>query len=187
MRRSELTLETELHDLLGSGRNASIAARYYGFDGQGGASLRTVGNAIGLTRERVRQIVTATAESLRMRWSALTALDQIIAFVVHHMPAAAGAVEAELPLAGLTSSLFRLEGVIKAAGLLERRLPFAVTEVNGERLVHSPLIPSIDMIVHIARRVAAHWGITTLSDVAAKVRNVESCPADERLVASVLA
>ena len=64
MRHSGPALETELHDLLGAGRNARIAARYYGFDGRGGGSLQTVGNEIGLTRERVRQIVTASSEWL---------------------------------------------------------------------------------------------------------------------------
>ena len=55
MMRSRLTLERELCDLLGTGRKARIAARYYGFDGRGGGSLQSVGNEIGLTRERVRK------------------------------------------------------------------------------------------------------------------------------------
>jgi hypothetical protein len=49
MRRSRLTLETELVGLLGTGRNGRIAARYYGFDGRGGGSLQSIGNEFGLT------------------------------------------------------------------------------------------------------------------------------------------
>src|SRR6266853_6100984 len=69
LRRSRLTLERELRDLLGAGRNARITARYYGFDGRGGGSLQTVGNEIGLTRERVRQIVTAASTAASERLS----------------------------------------------------------------------------------------------------------------------
>src|SRR5258708_31616494 len=107
MRCSRLTLERELSDLLGTGRKARIAARYYGFDGRGGGSLQTVGNEIGLTRERVRQIVTASSEWLSTGRPVSRLLDRTIAFVADHMPAAAGEIEAKLRSQGLTSSLFR--------------------------------------------------------------------------------
>src|SRR6202521_4933450 len=85
LRRSRLTLEKELRDLLGTGRNARIAARFYGFDGRGGGSLQTVGNEIGLTRERIRQIVTPASERLSTRREVLPTLDRTIAFVIDHM------------------------------------------------------------------------------------------------------
>jgi hypothetical protein len=188
MMRSTLTLETELREVLGTGRDALIAARHYGFDGRGGESLQTVGDAVGLTRERVRQIVTETSERLRIGPRVLRALDRTIAFVAGRMPAAAGLVEAEMRSEGLTSGLFRLEGVINAAELLGRRLPFSITKAKrGDRLVHAPNSRSVDTIAHIARRVAAHWGMATLSDVAAKVRKVESGECDRNIVARVLA
>jgi hypothetical protein len=114
-------------------------------------------------------------------------LDRTIAFVVDHMPAAAGEIEAALQFQRLTSGLFRLEGVIKAAELLGRRLPFSISEVKGERLVHVPDIPSVDMIVRIARRVISRWGMATLSDVVAEVRKVESGVCDRELVGHALA
>jgi hypothetical protein len=183
MRNSRLTLEGELRHLLGSGRNARIAARYYGFDGRGGGSLQTVGNEIGLTRERVRQIVTEWLSTGRP----VSPLDRTIAFVVDRIPAAAEKIEAELRSQRLTSGLFRLEGVIKAAELLGKRLPFSITEVNGERLVHAQDVPSVEMIVRIARRVISRWGMATLSDVVAEVRKVESGVCDRELVGRALA
>ena len=134
--QSKLSLERELRELLGTGRNAGIAARYYGFDGRGGGSLQTVGNEIGLSRERVRQIVTATSEWVRTRRPVSPTLDRTIAFVVDRIPAAAGEIEAELRSQRLTSGLFRLEGVVKAAELLNmvdtpRRL--VVLEPDGVR------------------------------------------------------
>ncbi len=187
MRHSGPTLETELHDLLGAGRNARIAARYYGFDGLGGASLQTVGNEVGLTRERVRQIVTASSARLSTGRPVSPALDRTIAFVVERMPATAGEIEAELRSQRLTSGLFRLEGVIKAAELIERRLPFSITEVRGERLVHARDITSVDTIIRIARRVVFRWGMTTLSNIVAEVRKVDSGVCDRKLVVSALA
>ena len=106
--KSRLSLERELRELLGTGRNAGIAARYYGFDGRGGSSLQTVANEIGLTRERVRQIVTAASEWVRTRRAVSPTLDRTIAFVVDRMPAVAGEIEAELRSLRLTSGLFRL-------------------------------------------------------------------------------
>ena len=172
---------------MGTGRNARIAARYYGFDGGGGGSLQTVGNEIGLTRERVRQIVTAASERLRIGRPVSPTLDRTIAFVVDRMPAAAGEIEAELRFQRLTSGLFRLEGVIQAAEVLGRRLPFSITEVKGERLVHARYIPSIDRIVHIARRLISLWGMATISNVVADVQKLEPGTCDRSLVISALA
>ena len=186
LRRSRLTLERELRDLLGTGRNARIAARYYGFDGRGGGSLQTVGNEIGLTRERVRQIVIGASEPLNTGRPVSPTLDRTIAFVIDHMPAAAGEIEAELRSQRLTSGLFRLEGVLKAAELLGRRPPFSITEVKGERLVHARDIPSVDAIVRVARRLISLWGMATISNVVAKMRKVEPA-CDGNLVVSALA
>src|SRR5690348_1942001 len=81
------TLEKELHYLVGTGRNARIAARYYGFDGHGGGTLQSVGDAFGLTRERVRQIASRTSEKLATGQLLLPIVDRTIRFVSDHMPA----------------------------------------------------------------------------------------------------
>ena len=186
MVHSRITLERELRELLGTGRNALIAARYYGFDGRGGSSLQAVGNEIGVTRERVRQIVSAASESLSIRRAGSPTFDRTIAFVTDRMPAPAGEIEAGLRSQRLTSGLFRLEGVTNAAELLGRRLPFSIAEVKGERLVYPRDVPSANTIVRMARRLISRWGMATLSDVVAEVRKVESGMCDRKLVASAL-
>jgi hypothetical protein len=185
MRYSRLT--RELLDLLGTARNARIAARYYGFDGRGGGTLQAVGNEIGLTRERVRQIVTAASKRLSTGRPVSPTLDRTIAFVVDRMPAAAGEIEAELRFQRVTSGLFRLEDIIQAAELLGKRLPFSITELKGARLVHARDIVSVDTIVRIARRLISRWGLATISNVVAEVGKVESDVCDRNLVVSALA
>jgi hypothetical protein len=83
--------------------------------------------------------------------------------------------------------LFRIEGVVKAAELLGRRIPFTITQLNGERLVHAQNIPPLLSIVHLARRVVTHYGLTTVSNVAAKLLGEGPGITRRNLVASVLA
>ena len=113
-----------------------------------------------MTRERIRQIVSAASTHLRTRRAVPAVLDKIIAFVADHISPAVGAVdagliEAEIRSKGLTAGLFRIEGVVNAAELLGKRLPFTITEVNGERLVHAHDITPLLSIVRLARRVVA--------------------------------
>ena len=187
MRLSRRSLETELLDVLGTGRDAQIVARYYGLDGLGGGTLQSVGQEVGLTRERVRQIVTETSKRLSTGRPISRTLDKAMECVVDRMPGGAKEIEAELRFQGLTSGLFRLEAVMKAAELLGKCLPFSITEVNGERVVHARHIQSVDTIVRIARRVISRWGMATVSKVAAKVRDVQSGVCDRNLVVSALA
>ena len=55
---STLALETELLVLPPHDRNSGIVVRHYGLDGKGGANFQAIGREVGLSRERVRQIVS---------------------------------------------------------------------------------------------------------------------------------
>jgi hypothetical protein len=81
-------------------------------DGRGGQSLQSVGNAFGLTRERVRQIVKRASARLQTGQTAPRALDRTIAYVADQVPSVgvidAGGIEAEIRSKGLTGGLFRL-------------------------------------------------------------------------------
>ena len=186
MTHSSRSLEKELLDLLGTGRDSQIVARYYGFDGRGGKTLLAIGEEYGLTRERVRQIVEATAGRLSDQRPISPMLDRVIALVVNSLPAAASEVELELKSQRLTLSLFRLEGVIRAAQLLGQPSRFLITEVGGIRIVHARSSPSARAIIRIARRLIDHRGMATFSDVVAKVPRRRSRQCDKNFVAIVL-
>ena len=183
---SRRDLRRELLDFLGPGRDGQIAARYYGLDGLGGRTLLSVGQEVGLTRERIRQIVTAISQRISTEQPVSLGLDRTIAFVCDRMPASAEEIEAELHSRGLTSGLFRLEGVINAAGLLGKKLPFSITKIHGKRLVHAPCIDSVPLIARIVRRVITHRGMATLSDIVAEVRRLKPGGCNRNLVSTVL-
>jgi hypothetical protein len=62
-----------------------------------------------------------------------------------------------------------------------------MTQVNGERLVDVQDIPRLHSIVQIARRVVVHYGIATVSKVAAKLSKKAPGGNSGNLVSSVLA
>ena len=114
-------------------RNVMMAARHYGFDGAGGATLNAVGEVYGLSRERVRQICFRVKCDVRYKKAATPLLDKAIASVTAKLPVAAGVAEAALQEEGITRSPFRLEGLLTASRLLDREAPFALTGIRGER------------------------------------------------------
>ena len=136
-------LEDELDDLIShasnfrhlspTDRNVRIAARHYGFDGAGGATLNAVGEAYGLTRERVRQICFRVQREVKYKKGGTPLLDKAFAVVTERVPSDAEVVEAALQEEGITRSKFRLEGLLKAARLLGREAPFALAVIEGKR------------------------------------------------------
>jgi hypothetical protein len=191
-RSSDPPLEKELMSLLGTGRDASIAAAYYGLDGMGGRSLRVVGSEYGLTYERVRQIAAIALEYSGSGHPYAPSLDRALEVVAESIPAPAAEIETKLRERGLTAGSFRLEGVLRAAKLFGRTAPFSITEVKGSRLVHGrDAVPkreggSFNSVMRIAWRAASRWGVANLSGVVAQVRKTQSRRCDQELVASIL-
>lgn len=149
MKFAKFSLEAELVSLVGDGTNASMAARYFGLDGRGGTTLQVVGDEFGLTRERIRQVVTRITRRFEGKVPFAPALDAAIKFVVERSPGRAEGIEVQMHESGLTQGISRLEGVIEAAKFLGRTPPFRVTETRGERIVHSEAIESAEKIVQI--------------------------------------
>ncbi len=114
-------------------RNVRIAAQHYGFDGAGGATLQAVGQVYGLSRERVRQICFRVQREMKYKKEATPLLDNAFAAVAARLPALAEIVESALQEEGITRRKFRLEGLLKAARLLGREAPFALTVIDGKR------------------------------------------------------
>jgi hypothetical protein len=145
----KMTLEEEFKVLtanVGSERNQQIIARRFGWDGSEGVTLQEVGDSLKLTRERVRQVCNRLTKQLEGKSFFAPALDRALKFVSHHIPESADAIELKLTDEGLATSHFRLEGILNAAELLDRNIPFAITKVGGKRFV---LAPNMEKIMNV--------------------------------------
>jgi hypothetical protein len=187
---SRLTLDKEVSEFtaeVGSERNRTIVARRFAWDGSEGATLQEVGDSLGITRERVRQVCGRLTKWLEGKVPFAPALDRTLKFVSGHLPGAADEIEAKLISEGLTKAGFRLEGVLSAAEMFGRSIPFIISKVGGKRLALTPDMEDIaGVILQTARRAIEHWGVSTVADVAARAAERAGTSIDTDLVIHVL-
>lgn len=190
--KKRLTLEEELRDMVvgltgHSERTHLIVARYLGWDGRGGATLQAVGDEFGMSRERVRQIYAPVAKALAATKPFAPALDRVLSVVEERVPAPASAIEKSLVAEGLTAAPFPLEGVIKAAEVLGRQVPFVITGASGNRMVLPPRMKTVaNEIIRCARKSVEHWGVATVEDITAQVMEQLPEPVHSDFVTQVL-
>ncbi|MFI5386747.1 MAG: DNA-directed RNA polymerase subunit alpha C-terminal domain-containing protein [Fimbriimonadales bacterium] len=169
---SEMLLEDELIDLVASvkgERNARITVRYFGWDGCGEHTLQQVGDAFGLTRERVRQICSRVSKAFEGKRPFAPALDRALAFVAVNVPASVDEIESKLADEGLAKTPFRLDGLLRASEVFGRELPFSTTRVGGRWIALPPEAGDLSrVVIRMARRAIEHWGVTTVADVTAQ-------------------
>jgi len=146
-----------------------------------------VGAEFGITAERVRQILGEVVKRMARAHPPAPALERTLAFVAERIPAWADEIEPVLPAAGLSARPFRIEGVIRAAELLDRKPLFSITETPKARLVHALAPRSLDAVVRVARRAIERHGVTTVDAVAADLLETAPEAADNRLISTVLA
>ncbi len=159
-----LPLETELFAWASDDRDSRILARHYGLDGKGGANFQRIGDEFGLTRERVRQIVSETDPSRYFKPGALSALTRIVATIASSLPAPAADLESRLQTEGLVLNPFRLEGIIQIGSLLGCPVPFRLTRQGGRRYAVAAGFPPFQKIVSRARQKVRRCGMATLSE-----------------------
>ena len=181
-----LPLEKALFGVPHSDRNASIVARHYGFDGRGGANFQRIGNEFGLTRERVRQIVSGSDSRLQILSAGCRTLDRVIAFIAARLPAPAAEIELNLQRAGLTLKPFRIEGVVNAASLLSRPVPFRISALNRKRFVIPAECPRFRDVVGRARQLVRRNGMATIAEFTNDVRDGEAAQGEARLIQAIL-
>jgi hypothetical protein len=173
---SYLPLESELLVPHPRDRDSGIVVRHFGLDGNGGANFQCIGDEVGLTRERVRQIVSESDPGSYLKQSGIPALQRLIAVVTASLPAPAAALEARLKQEGITRDVFRLEGIIEIAALLQLPAPFRLTSLADRRYVVGCDYPRFQEIVSRARRKVRRYGMAVLADClpgAAKQKHTE--------------
>jgi hypothetical protein len=183
---STLPLETELLALPAHDRNSGIVVRHYGLDGKGGANFQAIGREVGLSRERVRQIVSEADPRWYFRSGGLPALERVIGIVTTSLPAPAASVETRLRAEGVTAQLFRLEGIIEIAALLQCKAPFRVTRLKGKRFVVGHEFPRFQDIVSTARRSVRRHGMALLTECLPQDRKARYGQRESALLEEVL-
>jgi hypothetical protein len=185
-----MTLEEELAGLLPyerNPRNREMVLKYLGWDGRGTRTLESVGGEYRLTRERVRQICDRHVEYLKMHRAFLPVLDRTLKFLGESVPGLVEELEAKLATAGISDSPFRLDGIQRAAEILARTCPFAVEVASGKSYALSQSSTGLAAkVVQIARKSISHWGVTTVEDVTAQVREANGAAVDPGFVTKVL-
>ena len=158
-----LPLEKALSDTSAKDRNTLIFDRHYGLDGKGGANFQRIGHEVGLTRERVRQIVAEFEGRPHFKPEAVAALDAVIANIGASLPAPAATIEKKLQAEGLTLKPFRLEGVVNAARLIGHASPFHVRTLQRKRYAVAAGYPRFGDIVTRARHRIRRHGMASLA------------------------
>ncbi|MBI3493001.1 MAG: hypothetical protein HY047_14660 [Acidobacteria bacterium] len=186
----KLTLEEELA-LVGaelSARDRDVVFDKLGFDGQGGCTLEEAGNAVGLTRQRVQQLIQRFLRQVQSRGRIyLPTFDRAVATVNSLAPATAAAVEARIKDEGLTTRPFRIEGVLEAARILGCARTFVFDEIEGLRLVLKEGQEELPrQIISTARRITEHWGLGRIADVSEAISEKTGHFVSEALVNAVV-
>jgi len=180
------SLERALLNTLGTGRDACIVASYYGWNGGAGQTLAAIGRELGLTRERVRQIVSAQSAALLSGTTPPRLLEVVLNVVASLLPASAEELETALYADGLISEGFRIESLAATAELFGCTVPFSITQVEGVPIVHQRKYSSLHIPARLARCATRQWGATTISEVASLAKRFGSGLSSPDLVASVL-
>ena len=172
--RKPVTVEEELAALAvamtKSPRRASIVIERFGWSGSDPRTLEEVGQAHGITRERVRQIEAAFRQRLKGRPMRLPLLERAIDLMLTKSPGSARRIEEALLQAGLTRRHFSISGLIEAAQLVERPAGLRVEKIQNKPMVGSDAeLRAARLALHRARAAVSRWGCTNVEEVAALV------------------
>ncbi len=168
-------------------RNKEIAIRYFGFDGSGGATLKEVGMAYGITRERVRQICAWVSRVLQRLKPNTPVLEKCIRSIARQLPSETEEVEKRLHTQGLIRGKFTVENIIRAAKVFGQQVSFVVEFTKGRRFV-LPLETRklVRCIWHVANRAVIKYGLATIDEVVAQVNKQGPLGGDAGFVTQVL-
>ena len=147
-------------------RDIEITVRYFGWDGQGGCSMQTVGETYKLTRERVRQITGKIVRHMHDQADVkLKNLPHLLSLINAMSPASADRIEQALKEQGLGED--RLEGVLHAAKQFNRPGKYMrISEEFGARFVILPdMEGSAERIMAKAQKYVGHCGFIHLKQL----------------------
>lgn len=181
-----LPLEKALVGVRQVDRDDRIVARHYGFDGRGGADFQRTGDEFGLTRERVRQIISESDPLRQLLSDGSPTLDLAISSINADLPAPAEEIERNLQVAGFSLKPFRIEGIVNAGRLLGRPVRFRIDAWNKTRFVVPASWPRLRDFLDRARRDVRRHGMARIADVGINSLSAAGAHREARLISAVL-
>ena len=171
-------LTVELGWILSAARvqNTRGVMRYYGWDGLGGSTLQVAGDLAGTTRERVRQVADKVEKVLAGGRTFAPVLDRALDLLdeacVDRAFVLADGIENAILESDVATEPFRIEGLMRAAEILGRPLPWQLTRVADARvLLSQDGAEQIAAVHRAARKILDQWGVTTVAEVEAQVQS----------------
>jgi hypothetical protein len=187
LRRKKLEQEfREIVTSVSGGKGVEMTIRYLGWDGTGTRTLQEVGDEVGLTRERVRQVSDRRIRRLRERTVFAPVLERALRLVDRSVPSEVAALEQLLAQKGISLRPFRLEGLLTAAEVLRKKADFGFD--LGERRIAVPRSGEqlVGVIQRTARRAIERWGAATTESIAADVNEEIGGSLDISFIADVI-
>jgi hypothetical protein len=195
--QSDRPLEHELAEITQRaepGRTAQLAVRYWGWDGQGGATLEATGRELGgITRERVRQLCERVARRLGETPAETPALERALVLAAHAAPTTAQELARRLVDERVSAQPFDPAGLLTAASVLGRDPTFTLQAIKDVRVVlpdppdpASDTVAVIAAVVDTARAVVRRAGAARVSEVTGKVAADLGVWVDDDLVTAVV-
>ncbi|MEZ5963093.1 MAG: DNA-directed RNA polymerase subunit alpha C-terminal domain-containing protein [Planctomycetota bacterium] len=150
-----------------SGKRAlEILAALVGWDGKGPKTLDAVGQAFGVTRERVRQIAAKAVKSLNARSIFRDRLMQALRMLATVAPCSVREASIALQGEGLIEEKVDAGVVLELADRLQLSSDVLALEIGTSKLiVRSSDAESIKKVVSSVPRQVDHWGAIAMEDL----------------------
>lgn len=161
-----------------SERQAHALALRLGFDGAGTRTLAEAGEAVGYTRERVRQLEQRLREHARRVPPSLPVTRCAVEMLARSAPTSKASAARVLAVNGLVSPRFDVAGIIATADLL--RIEHDL-ELLGAALLRGRDAELVPQALASARRVQRSDGVASLARVQRELHEAESCEGLRRL------
>jgi RNA polymerase alpha subunit/sigma-70-like protein len=155
---------------LEKGRNAKLLVNLWGWAGSDPRTLESVGNELGLTRERVRQIEARGLRQLGKHRFDVPHLRAAIAFLKREVPDLDRVLAKKICQSGISRSDFSVWSVKKAAEIFGEKWPFARIDSGPTKIVIlADDEPWLSEILVALRRKTSLLGCTSVTSLVSEL------------------